>query len=114
MFSQEDIDSFRKTWEEFGMKIVNEMENGNRNEELKKSIESVTKVMKKSIKSKTNTLIKQLIWFGKDQKKLVKGKKRAKMNVQPTSLARSRANKTNRRGRKATKREDLTRMWGRK
>ena len=38
------------------------------------------------------------------KKKLVKGKKRAKMNVQPTSLARSRANRAKRRGRKATKR----------
>ena len=44
MFSPEDIASFKKTWEEFGIKIVNEMENGNTNQELKKSIESVTKL----------------------------------------------------------------------
>ena len=73
MFSPEDIASFKKTWEEFGIKIVNEMENGNTNQELKKSIESVTKIMKKSMKSKTNTLINQLIWFGKYKKKTCKG-----------------------------------------
>ena len=46
MFSPEDIASFKNTWEDFGIKIVNEMENGNTNQELKKSIESVTKIMK--------------------------------------------------------------------
>ena len=61
--------------------------------------------MKKSMNSKTNTLIKQLIWFGKDQhKKRLKGKLRSAINVQPTAVARSRANGTKRRGRKAVKR----------
>ena len=43
--------------------------------------------------------------FGKDQhKKTVKGKTRASINVQPTAMARSRANGAKRRGRTATTR----------
>ena len=104
-FTQDDIDSFKDTWEQFGNKILKEMEIGGNNKELKKSIKSVTKTMKKSMNSKTNTLIKQLIWFGKDQhKKRLKGKLRSAINVQPTAVARSRANGTKRRGRKAVKR----------
>ena len=81
------------------------MESGGKNTELKRSIKSVAKIMKKTMKSQTNTLIQQLIWFGKDQhKKRLKGKLRSAINVQPTAVARSRANGTKRRGRKAVKR----------
>ena len=56
--------------------------------------------MTKSLNSQTETITKQLVWFGKDQhKKKVRGKLRASINVQPTSVARS---KSKRRGRKVT------------
>ena len=85
-YTQDEIDSFKDTWEQFGNKIIKEMESG-KNIELKKSIKSVTKMMKKTMNSKKNTLIRQLIWFGKDQhKKRLKGKLQSAINVQPTAV----------------------------
>ena len=56
--------------------------------------------MNNTLNSYLPTIMRQFIWFGKEQHtRKVCGKVRAKINVQPTSLARS---QTKRRGRKAT------------
>ena len=97
------IEEFQKNWKKYGQQIVLQLSNGNPDPELKKAVKLANKILKKSLNSKAQTLAKQLVWFGKEQHcKIVRGKKRAKINVQPTAIARSKANGTARRGRKIT------------
>ena len=95
------IEEFQENWKKYGQQIVLQLSNGNPDPELKKAVKSANKILKKSLNSKAQTLAKQLVWFGKEQHcKIVRGRKRAKINVQPTAIARSKANGTARRGRK--------------
>ena len=102
-FSEVDITMFKMIWEDFGDKIVKEMELSKNNSDLKKAVRSVTKKMEQTMTSKTSTLINQLIWFGKEQNaKRERGRVMGKINVKPLTVARSKANGNNRRGKKAT------------
>ena len=97
------VENFKSIWKNYGDKIVSLLQNNTKNTNLIKAINSAAKIMTKSLKSETETITKQLVWFGKDQhKKKVRGKLRAAINVQPTSVARSKANGAKRRGRKVT------------
>ena len=64
---------------------------------LLKAVKSANKVLKKSVNSQSKTVTKQLVWFGKEQhSKIVRGKVRASINVQPTAVSRSKARGTTR------------------
>ena len=95
------VDKFKEKWRKYGEQVLLQLTVGSPNQNLVKAVKSANKILIKSLKSQSQTLANQLIWFGKDQhKKIVRGKVRGKINVQPTAVARSKANGTARRGRK--------------
>ena len=92
-----------KNWTKYGQKVASEITRNNTNTELIKAVKSASTMKMKSMNCKTGTLIDKLIWFGKPKhKKIVRGKVREEMNVQPTSVTRSKLNGAKRRGRKVT------------
>jgi hypothetical protein len=100
LITDDKVNTFRKAWNNYGEKIIQEMQASKNSKDLNKGVDSVIRMMTKSKASNLATITKQLIWFGKEQHtKREHGKIRAKINVQPTALARS---KTKRRGRKST------------
>ena len=102
---EEIMDNFKINWKKYGEKVISEMEKNNKNPNLLKAVNSASKIMMKSLNSKSETITHQLVWFGKDKhKKKVRGKVRSSINVQPTAVARSKANGAKRRGRKVTTR----------
>lgn len=60
-FSEEEITMFKMVREDFGDKIVNEMESSTGNTELKKAIRSVSKKMEQTMTSKTSAKIAKSI-----------------------------------------------------
>ena len=100
---QKVLDEFMNSWTKYGEKVVSELTRNNTNPELIKAVKSTSTMMIKSMNCKTETLIDKLIWFGKPKHtKIVRGKVRVKMNVQPTTVTRSKLNGAKRRGRKVT------------
>ena len=74
---------------------------------LIKAVKSANKILKRSENSKTQTVTRHLIWFGKEQhSKIKKGRVRASINVQPTAVSRSKSRGTARRGEKSAQRAD--------
>ena len=74
-----------KNWTKYGQKVASEITRNNTNTELIKAVKSASTMKMKSMNCKTGTLIDKLIWFGKPKhKKIVRGKVREEMNVQPT------------------------------
>ena len=103
LIDNEKIAQFEMAWKSYGEKIVEQMRLSRNSKKLNKAIMSVTKMTIKSKKSCLATLENYLILFGKEQNcRVEKGRIKAEMNVQPGSIARSRANRTKRRGGKVT------------
>ena len=103
LIDNDKIAQFQMAWKCYGEKIVEQMKLSRHSKKLNKAVLSVTKMMIQSKKSRLATLENDLIWFGKEQNCTVeKGRIKAKMNVQPGSIARSRAKRTKRRGKKST------------
>ena len=97
----EYIEEFKKNWKCYGEQVVFHLMNAASCPNLLKAVKSANKVLKKSVNSQSKTVTKQLVWFGKEQhSKIVRGKVRASINVQPTAVSRSKARGTTRRGRK--------------
>ena len=96
------IENFITMWNRYGQRVANEMRNNRTNYDFKRCVKSAMAVLKKSEKFTLPTVQKHLSLFGKEiYGRKVKGKRSIQIPVQPTSVSRSRANGTIRRGRKA-------------
>ena len=102
IIEDKDIQNFTKAWKNYGEKIINEMKENQNNKNLSKAVKSSIKIMNKSLSSKLPTITRQLILFGKDHLVAKKrGRTAGGINVQPTTLARSKNTGTRLSGKKS-------------
>ena len=102
LIEEEDIQSFKTVWEEYGRRIITELRENPNDKELSKAVKSSMKTLTKSVNSRLPTIKRQLFLFGKNQViSKRRGRKRGAIYIQPTSLARSRKNSTKRSGKKS-------------